>query len=171
MPDTTPLSCCVQRFIRPHLHRSAAKESIHTALIRNTVITITGFSNLKSIQGLPGFNALDADSGIRTPARELPAYWFSRPAPSSSWVSLHNGKGETWTPRVRKHLIYSQARFQLRYTFPHGVSPVSTLFIVLLRHVAEFSTKPPGAFESPLITALRRRWCMEVHANSKNQQA
>ena len=48
----------------------------------------TGFSNLKSIQGIPGFNAPDADSGIRTPARELPAYWFSRPAPSSAWVSL-----------------------------------------------------------------------------------
>lgn len=88
MPVTTPLSYCDQRFIRPHLHRSAAEEGIHTALIRNTVITITGFSNLKSIQGLLGFNALDADSGIRTPARELPAYWFSRPAPSSAWVSL-----------------------------------------------------------------------------------
>lgn len=171
MPVTTPLSYCDQRFIRPHLRRSAAKESIHTVMIRITVIVITEFSNLRGIQNIPGAKAPNADSGIWTPARELPAYWFSRPAPSSSWVSLHNGKGETWTPRVRKHLIYSQARFQLRYTFPHGVSPVSTLFIVLLRHVAEFSAKPPGAFESPLITALRRRWCMEVHANSKNQQA
>ena len=88
-------------------------------------------------------------SGIRTHARFL-AYWFSRPTPSTTWVSYHIGAGSG----IRTHTMFPSTDFESVMS-TYSIIPACWWFCT-------DSNRRPSGYEPPALTNWATEPCCSL---------